>query len=66
MKAGTDFQQARDAAFDPHPAFGGLGNAAQNFKQRAFAGAVAPDDANDFSLPDFEANVPERPKIFCG
>jgi hypothetical protein len=57
MKTGAYLEQARDSATDSHPASRRLGYAAQYFEQRGFAGAVAPDDANNFSLADFERNV---------
>ena len=43
--------------------FGRLGDAAEDLQQRAFAGAVAPDDAENFALFDLEAHVLQRPEF---
>src|SRR5262249_5266569 len=40
-----------------------LGDAAQNFEERAFAGAVPADDPNDLTALDFEAYVLKRPEL---
>ena len=50
MKAGADFQQARDAAAQGDAPGGRLGDAAEDLEQRALAGAVAADDAEDLAL----------------
>ena len=63
VKAGADLEQAADAAAQPHPALGRLGDAAEDLEQRALAGAVAADDADDLALLDFEAHVLQRPKL---
>ena len=63
VKAGADFEQAADAAAELDAAVGGLGDAAQDFEQGRFAGAVAADDADDFAGLDFEANILERPEF---
>ena len=49
MKAGADFEQARDAAVQLDIAFGRRGDARQNLEQRALAGAVGADDPQDFA-----------------
>ena len=61
MKAGADFEEAADASVNFGVAFGGSGNAGEDFQQRAFAGAVAADEADDFALTDLEIDVFERP-----
>ena len=61
MKAGADFEQAADASVNFGVAFGGAGDAGEDFQQRAFAGAVAADEADDFALMDLEVDVLERP-----
>ena len=66
MKAGADLQQAAHPAADHCPAMRRLGDAAEDFQQRALAGAVATDDADDFSLGDLERNVSQRPKRIGG
>ena len=53
-----------DAAVQVDLAGGGLGDAAEDFEQRAFARAVAADDADDVAPLDVEADVLERPKGF--
>ncbi len=54
MEARADLQQAADAADQFDAPFGGLGDLREDFEQRAFAGAVAADDADHFSLLDIE------------
>ena len=61
MKAGADFEEAADASVNFGVAFGGAGDAGEDFQQRAFAGAVAADEADDFALMDLEIDVFERP-----
>ena len=61
VKAGADFEQAADASVNFGVAFGGASDAGEDFQQRAFARAVAPDEADDFALTDFEIDVLERP-----
>ena len=45
---------------------GGIGDAAKHFQERALAGAVAPDDANDFPLLDLKAHVFQSPEGLGG
>ena len=66
MEAGAHFQQAGHAAAQFDPAFGRLGDAAQDFEQRGFARAVAANDAHDLALFDFKGNIFERPKFLVG
>ena len=54
MKAGADFEQAADAAAQLDTPAGRLGDAAEDFQQRRFAGAVAADDADDLAGLYFE------------
>ena len=54
VKAGADFEQARDPAPDRDAALARLGDARQNFEQGRFAGAVAADDAEHLAAPDLE------------
>src|SRR6202008_3020623 len=44
-----------------HVAHRRRGNPRQHFQQRALAGAVAPDDADDFALSHVERDVAQRP-----
>ncbi len=64
MKAGADFEQAADAPADDGAAFGRLGDAGEDFQERALARAVAADDADDFAALDLEGDVAERPEGF--
>ncbi len=66
VKAGADFEEARDAAAKGNAAGGGLGDARENFQERGFARTVAADDADDLAPPDVEGDVLQRPKIFFG
>ena len=45
-------------------ALGRLGDAREDLEQRALAGAVAADDADDLAALDFEGDVTEGPEIF--
>ena len=45
---------------------GRLGDAAQNLEQRAFASAIASDDADDFTPFDLEGDIAQRPTLFLG
>ena len=63
VKAGADLEQAGDAAAQHDPPLGRLGDAAQDLEQRALAGAVAADDAQDLALLDLEADILERPEF---
>ena len=62
MKAGPDLEQAGDAAAQHDAALGRLGDAAQDLEQRALAGAIAADDADDLALLDLEADVLAAPR----
>jgi hypothetical protein len=55
VKAGADFEQAGDAAFDLDLAGSGGGDARQDLEQGALARAVAADDAEHFALLDLES-----------
>ena len=61
MEASADFQETGDPAGQLDTPAGGVGDAGEDFEQGALAGAVAPDDADDFTLLDFEGDVFERP-----
>ena len=63
MKTGADFEQAADAAADFDPAGARFGDAAENFEQGRFPGAVAADDADLFALCDRERNIAQGPKF---
>ena len=63
VEAGADLQKAGDTSPDPNPPLGGIGDAAQNLQERRLAGAIAPDDPDDFAAPDFEVQVPQRPEF---
>jgi len=66
VEAGADFQEAGDAALDADAARGGFGDAAEDFEQGRFAGAIAANDADDFALFDGEGDVAEGPEVFGG
>ena len=67
MKAGSDFEQARDAAlrWSTRPSLGSVMRE-RIFRSVTFAGAVAADDADNFAALDLEADVLERPEILLG
>src|SRR5213592_607900 len=57
VKTSAYFQQAADATAQLNPARAGFGDSRQNPEQRSLAGAVAANNAYDFSRPDFKAGV---------
>ena len=63
MKTGADLEQACDAAPQQNSPLGRLRDAAQDLEQRALAGTVAADDADDLALLDLEADILERPEF---
>ena len=66
VKAGADFEKRGDAAFHAGEAFGGFGDAAENFEQGRFARAVSADDADDFAALDIKRDVAKGPEIALG
>src|SRR6266404_4340187 len=66
VEAGADLQKAADAAVDFDPAVSGLGDAAEDFQQRALAGAVSADDADHFAGLHFEGDIFQGPEILGG
>jgi hypothetical protein len=63
MESGADFQEARDPAAQFDPAFRWFADPRQQFQQRAFAGPVLPDDADDLPRLHVERDVPQRPEV---
>src|SRR5581483_5128816 len=61
VEPGADFAQAGDAAADDGPAGGGLGDAAEDFEERALAGSVAADDPQHFPFLHLERDVFQGP-----
>ena len=64
MEAGADFQQRPDPPVDLGFAAGRLGDPGEDLQQRALAGAVAADDAENLALAHFKTDVPQRPDPF--
>ena len=62
MKSGAHFEQAADPAMDFGEARGRARDARKNLQQRGFAGAVAPDQSDDFALSNVEARHRAAPK----
>ena len=52
VEAGPDLEQRADAAGHVGPARGRLGDPREDFQQRALAGAVVADQADDFAVLD--------------
>ncbi len=63
METGADFEKAADAAVKFGAAFGGAGDAGEDFQQRAFAGAVAADQADYFAFFYLEIDVLQGPDV---
>src|SRR5580700_1171635 len=59
MKAGADLEQAGDPAAQGDAPLGRLGYAGQDLEQRALAGAVPANDAEDLALAHLEVNILE-------
>lgn len=66
VEAGADFEEARDAAPRADGARGGCGHAAEELEERAFACAVAADDAYDVALFHLEVDVLQGPHVVAG
>ena len=63
MKTRADFQQGAYTAMGTDSAGGGTGDAAQEFQEGRFAGAVLTDDADDIALLDLEVDIAQRPDV---
>ena len=66
VEAGADLQQAADAAAELDLAGRRLGDPREDLQQRALAGAVAADDADDLARLDLEVDVlagPRTPRV---
>ena len=64
VKPGAHFQETRHSSCNGNPTLSGIGNAAENFQERRFAGAIAADDANAVAAQDLERHILERPELF--
>ena len=64
MKASRDFDQCADASADPGSTSRRFENARQQLERCRFARPVAADDAERFSRPHLEGDVPECPELF--
>ena len=62
VKAGADFEQRGETTAEDRATAGRLGDARKDFQQRAFARAVAPDDADDFAGLRGKADVADGPE----
>ena len=63
IEARAQFEQRRDAAARDDAAAGGGQDAADDLKQRALAGAIGADDAEDFAALDGESDVAQGPEF---
>src|SRR5689334_2994691 len=61
MKAGADFEQARDPTVKLNASFRGFDDARQDLQQRRLARAVAADDADDLARCDLEVDILQGP-----
>src|SRR5262245_25422674 len=57
MKPGAHFEQTRNSPSYGHPPLARHYDAAQDLQKRTLAGAIAPDDADNLSTFDFEAEI---------
>src|SRR5437868_6838377 len=65
MKSGADFQQTGNSSAECDSAFGWINYPAQNLEQSRFACAVPANDADCFTLPDFQTDVMQRPELLA-
>jgi hypothetical protein len=63
VKTGPDFEKARHTASDHGTPLRRFGDAVEDLEERALAGAVAANDAEDLALLDVEADVLGRPDV---
>jgi hypothetical protein len=63
MKTGADFQAASRRDRESVRVRASASDARQNFQQRALAGAVQADDADNFTAVDFERDILQRPDV---
>src|ERR1700730_7018766 len=64
VEPGADFQQRGDASPRPYPAGGGISDFREYLEERALAGTVTADDADDLPLLDREGNIVQGPEDF--
>ena len=62
VESGIELQVNADPAVDVGKTLGRLGDAREDFQQRALARAVAADDADHLARPGLEGHVLERPQ----
>ena len=62
MKARAHFEKRSDAARHVDFTGSGIGDFGQHFEERAFPGAIAPDDAHDFTGIDTKRDIAQGPK----
>ena len=63
LKPDAELDERRQAARHPDPAGVGRVDARQDLQQRALAGAVAADDAEELALVDVEGDVAQRAQL---
>src|SRR6185312_8797681 len=66
MKAGSNFQQTCHSRPHHYSSLGRISDARDYFQQRALAGAVPADNADDVPFVDVERDVFQSPKMFFG
>ena len=64
MKSSSDLKEARNSSPYRDSAIRWFGDATQNLEQRALAGPVTANDADDFALFDFRTYIFECPEFF--
>src|SRR6516165_5306230 len=64
MKPGAHFKQTRDSPSYRHPPLARHYDAAQDLQKRTLAGAIVPDDADNLSAVDLEAEILQCPDRF--
>src|SRR5215831_7083854 len=64
MKPGSYVEQARRSSVQRDASLGWIGDAAENFEQRALASAVAADDTENVPLLNVETHIAQCPERF--
>jgi hypothetical protein len=62
MEPCANFEQRCDPATQPSSTSAWLNNPTENLQQSRLASAVPTNDSNDLTLPNFEADIPQRPE----
>src|SRR5207344_1394866 len=63
MEPGSDFKQTGHASADMNTPLSRFSDAAEDFEQRRFAGAITPDDTDHLTGLNLKADVLKSPEV---